>query len=366
MIHHDQPFSNEAVIWKLLFPKLWFIFLLVHVSCFTSGNGDNGYWTRGCIGPDERTIGATGSEAVLIDLVSGKVTHSIPGFFDDVICLADNNVVALTPREAVWLTTAQRKQRESAWTVVGPLGANEIVVSFRALWKGKTIQSWDGPLNVKLEGLNASTTSVTSALPIRLAPEVFPVLGHEPASFLETIPVRLLDDKRLLIAAGYSSTKFEQERPWSFFTVEMKSGAVAPFGPMRKGDEDLSLFVRSTKFGSTDDGRILAGSSGKTIVVLNSDSADPVIRIPLENVKEIQQLQFNQEGTLLAAGLTAMDGGAGRIEVFDATNGKRLWQTENQKGVIYFLQFVRDGSLVFLRSNRKISRRNGKDGTSIY
>ncbi len=338
--------------------------LLFSVSCFTRDQEDSGYWTRGCICPDQRTMAAIGSEAVLIDLVSGKPTHKTRGYFNDVVCFPDNKAVALGPEQAVWLNTGQKNERQTNWALIGPLEENKIVVSFRNSWKGSILRSWDGPLNLKVETIDGS--NAVNVEPFRLVSEAFPVLGQEPVNYLEIIPIRLLADKRLLVAAGYGSTKFEQQKPWNFFTVQMKSGAVSPFGPMRKGDDDLNLFVRSTKFASTPDGEILAGSSGKTIVVLNSENPAPVTRIRLENIKEIQQLQFNQDGTLLAAGLTGTDGGSGRIEVFDSTNGNRLWQTEDHKGVIYFLQFLQDDSLAFFRSTRIVSRRRGNDGKVVY
>ncbi len=337
--------------------------LLISISCLTRDQEDSGYWTRGCISPDQRTMAAIGSEAALIDLVTGKPMHTTRGFFQDVVCFSDNKVVALSPDEAVWLHNGQRNKRQTRWSMIGPLDANEIVVSFRNSWKGSILQSWDGPLNIRIETLAGSKTNVE---PFRLVSEAFPVLGQDPVNFLETIPVRLLDDKKLLIAAGYSSTRFQQEKPWSFFTMDMKSGAVSPFGPMRKGDDNLNLFVRSTKFASTPDGKILAGSSGKNIVVLNSENSASVTRMRLENIKEIQQLQFNPVGTLLAVSLTAINGGSGRVEVFDSTNGKRLWQTVDQKGVVYFLEFVEPDSLVFFHSTRIVSRRRANDGKVMY
>ena len=345
---------------------LCFALFLFSVGCFTREQGDSGYWTQGCVTPDNLTMAAIGTEVVLIDLASGQPTHTLPGFFNDVVCFDDNKVAALTPDEALWVPDGQRNERQTGWTLLGPLDAKRIVVFSRNSWKGSTLRSWDGPLNIRIETLDGSKTTAANSEPFRLVSEAFPVLGMEPVNFLETIPIRMLADKRLLMAAGYSSTKFQQEKPWGLFMMEMRGGNVVPFGPMRKGDEDLNLFVRSTKFASTAEGKILAGSSGNTIVVFNSESLDPRTRIRLANIKEIQQLQLNQDGTLLAASLTGMNGGSGRVEVFNASNGKRLWKTEDRKGVIYFLQFVQPDSLVFFHSTRILSRRHASDGTVVY
>lgn len=54
------------------------------------------YWTRGCLTPDGRMLGAVGDEAVLMDLQTRDVQRQIDGYFDGVVCLPNGAVVALS------------------------------------------------------------------------------------------------------------------------------------------------------------------------------------------------------------------------------------------------------------------------------
>jgi hypothetical protein len=47
-------------------------------------------------------------------------------------------------------------------------------------------------------------------------------------------------------------------------------------------------------------------------------------------------------------------------------SGKQLWDTDYQNGVIYFIEFLRDDSIVVMRSNQILSRLDGKDGLIRY
>jgi hypothetical protein len=84
-----------------------------------------------------------------------------------------------------------------------------------------------------------------------------------------------------------------------------------------------------------------------------------VARLKLENARKIQLLRFNDEGTLLAVAVTD-------FHVLDGRSGKQVWHTDYQNGVIYFMEFHRDDSIVLMRSNQIFSRLDGKDGLIHY
>lgn len=341
---------------------LVFCLILLVAGCFGKSENGSGYWTRGCVLPDESTIAAVGSDAAVLDVNSGKTIRTIPGFFNDVVCLSDKRILALTPKEATDLSTQKTSKRTTAWNVVGPVYGNQILVSFRDSGGSTTMRSWNGPLKLSVENFDQSQIPEQ----ILLTTDRFPLLGQGRENFLEAIPVRVLNNNSLLVAAGFSSTDQEKEKPWAFFKVDFKNGSTTMLGPLRKGDEDLSMFVKMTRFASTPDAHLVAGASGTTIVLMSSDQADSIGRLKLENIREIHQMRFNKEGTLLAAAVIDSNGNQGRIHVLDGRTGKQLWQTDYQKGVIYFIEFLRDDSLIIVRSNQGVSRLSGKDGAVRY
>ena len=311
-------------------------------------------------------MGIAGSQLSVIDLQNGKLGRITAGFFDSIVCLPPNEVVGLNNSEAVWFSSGKNLKRSIGWSPQGVLNNTQIAVSYRFLQKQtSTMFQWHGPLLVGVESLEDSRNAFNQ---MALSANLFPSLGEGPDDFLESIPIRLLKDHKLLIAAGFAMTRLEQEKPWGLFLIDLQKRNSSPLGPIRKGDEDLSLFVKLTRFAATEDGEIIAGSSGKGIVLMNSKDAKEISRIPLQEVREVQKLALNDDGTILAAGLTSKDG-QGRVEIFDVARGKTLWRTEYAPGVIYGLEFLADDSLVILQSgsgNNTVSRRKATDGKILW
>lgn len=223
------------------------------------------YWTRGCLTPDGRMLGAVGDEAVLMDLQTRDIQRQIDGYFDDVVCLPNGAVVALSyDDEAIWLTEDKSVQRAGSWGVAGPISDTEIVTHNRSTTGSGTDTEFDGPMEVVIEtlGENARASEPFDLLPPLFAGVTEYGAGEEPSDFeidaFHTVPGNLLEDGRLVVAAGFPhSSDYGQPRRWGLFAVDLERRTVEPLGEPRANEEELES--PPVPLSATSDGRVFAG-----------------------------------------------------------------------------------------------------------
>lgn len=333
-----------------------------------SGSAEGTYWTQACVVSGSEMLGALGDEAALIDLKTGNTVKRVNRWYDHIICFPNGDVVALNrgrEPEAVWLNREARSERASDWSAVGPTADGRLVVYYRDEDRSgsKSRTRYDGPLQLAIESLGESRR-VTE--PFKFPPDLFSGLGRRSVSSFITKPVRVLDNGKLLVVAGFrpslSTDNYVTPTAWGFFLVDPERGTVVSHGPVRISDNDVNL-DSDYKWAATADGSLVAGgftTSNKVVVaVLRATDAREVFRAQLVNSQEIQQVCLNSDGTLLAAGVNVEEGKGGRVDVFDVKTGRLLWW-EHTDQLPYILEFLEDDSLVLLTDKRTIARRNVK------
>jgi hypothetical protein len=333
-----------------------------------SGPAEGTYWTQGCMVSGSEMLGVLGDEAALVDLKTGNTVKRVNSSYDHLACFPNGDVVALDrgrKPEAVWLNREARFGRASDWSAVGPTADGRLVVYYRDedRSESKYRTSYDGPLQVAIESLGESRRVTES---FKLPPDLFPGLGRGSVSSFITKPVRVLDNGKLLVVAGFrpsvSSDNYVSPTAWGFFLVDPERRTVVSHGPVRISDNDVNL-DSDYRWAATADGRLVAGGftkSNKVVVaVMRATDAREVFRVQLVNSQEIQQVRLSRDGTLLAAGVNVEEGKGGRVDVFDVKTGRLLWwEPTNQ--LPYILEFLEDDSLVLLTDKRTIARRNVK------
>jgi hypothetical protein len=329
------------------------------------------YWTRGCLTPDGRMLGAVGDEAVLMDLQTRDIQRQIDGYFDDVVCLPNGAVVALSyDDEAIWLTEEKTVQRAGSWDVAGPISDTEIVTHNRSTTGSGTDTEFDGPMQVVNEtlGENARASEPFDLLPPLFAGVTEYGAGEGPSDFeidaFHTVPGNLLEDGRLVVAAGFPhSSDYGQPRRWGVFAVDPERRTVEPLGEPRANEEELES--PPVPLSATSDGQVFAGIFDRIgedpakMMVAQTDPARERFRVELGDIVDVLQLSFSADGTLLAVGANLGEGEYG-ITMFDTNTGQELWQIPTEDNP-YLLEFV-GNSLVAMISDRTVLRVNAIDG----
>lgn len=341
---------------------------LAPIGIAPSGGSDH-YWTCGCVSADEAVLGAVGDEAALVDLESGQTRQQTEGYFDAVFCFPNGEVVAVSGsgrglfsvRDATW-----EQWDKSVRNVVGPLADRRIVTFYQDYTTTSGYREYRGPITLFVSRLGPGDESKS----FELHPDLFSGLGQGSEIFFRTIPVRILDDEQVLVAAGFKpnfSFGKVQPLPWGFFTVDLSQDQVTPLGPPRTGDDVVNLYL-SSGMGATPDGKTLAVAMQQpewerqvAVVGLRSDTAQETFRVMIEDAKQVNQIRLNQSGDLLAVVIDQSE-----LYVFDGQTGQLLWAGRHAGGSIYLLQFLSDDSLVVMTSQRTTSRISGRDGQVLW
>jgi hypothetical protein len=344
------------------------IWLVIVLGCGDIHVPSGIYWTNACVTPDKSALGVGGHEAVLIDLKTGEIKKRVEKFFGTAVCLPKGDVLNLATNKAVWLTTDKQIDGKFDWGLIGPLDDERLVGAFRSSEQKDASIHYLKPLQVVVSNLNSAAQYQKQ---ISLDSSLFPgVKGYE----FRTIGIRLLQDKRLLVAAGEKppvGALAHPKTPWGFFTVDIEKETVAPFGEIITSDDDVNLVEPASAFDATSDGKTIAGVFGsygvgnpKTLAAFVSGKE--ISRRKLENVDNVSAISLNEDGSLLAIGISEKGFEVGRIEVIDLRGGgKPLWTSRTDSPTSY-LKFLNDDSLVFMTQKRGLSRRNGKTGAVMW
>ncbi|MBW4575339.1 MAG: PQQ-like beta-propeller repeat protein [Aphanothece sp. CMT-3BRIN-NPC111] len=347
-------------------PKLGFIgwsLLLLTSGC---SREDRHYWTQGCISSDESVMAAVGDVAALVDLKTGKLLKQFNAYLNNVVCFPNGDIVGLSSSKVVSLPTGKEIPQGVERDVIGPVGNDQIAVSFRSTDSQAKSR---GSLEVSIQTLGAKFDATKV---FTLLPNLFKGIGDLHPERLQTRPVRVLSNNQILVLAGSFPDIYAgkvQPAPWGFFIVDPIARTVAPQGLIRSNDDLVNMHTLDETT-ATPDGKILAtafthtfsGEKGVAIALMQADQKQEIFRLKIQPAQEVDELRLNPAGDLLAVGIRLPNGQEGQVYMLDGRTGEILWKTAPAKGKIYYMDFLKDDSLVVMTSNRTVSRRNSRNG----
>lgn len=338
------------------------------------------YWTSGCVTRDETTLAVTGDEAVLVELGRGTIRSRFTGYFDDVVCLPGGDILGLTPREAVSLTTRATRARSGDGPAAAVVDERTILVVDRPRSgpRGASRRTeWTGPLQLLTESFGPSPRPSSS---VALPPERVPGVGAGPVAWFETRFVRRLASGEALVVAGFPPSVTSRDvaswndgRTRGLYRVDLSTGAVLPHGAPLGAAEAACLIGPSAIMRATADadGSVVyavcyGGADRQKLLRLLPKSGTGAFLASFDEARESSALALTSAGDRIAVATVAPDGSSGRVTVVDTATGRVLFRTEPLEGLVPVLEWLRDGSLVLATGHREVQRRNGATGAVVW
>lgn len=351
---------------QTVFGTLSAIFAL-SIGCFMCGRqlisaeqGGDHYWTHGCVTGDEALLIAGGDEAVSVDLSTGAVAKSVPLYVEAVTCSAKGGIAYAASEDMVRFPSGERGPTDvpSTKDLVGTT-PDGVRVHYSRQTDSKARPRGYGKVtagNAELE------------LASRLFGEVDQAYAGTPSAFFNRVG-GVMADGRLLLAAGWSANRSGDSvdpAPWGVFAVDPSARTVSPLIAMQVCSAKLDTSLLWKLAASPDGQRVAVAFRGDgTTRVAVYEGAKVLFTADVEGAREPSALGFSPKGDRLAVATLSDDGARGKVTWFEVSTGAPAWTSPEAEGTIYFLQHLSDGSLVFMRSSRVVTR-VAPDGTAKW
>jgi hypothetical protein len=325
------------------------IWLFVVLGC---GGGKSTYFSIekwGCLTPDGSRIGiANRDTTVVIDAHSGQLLKSEKTEHEGgVVCLSNNKVIAVYPEVAIDLTGTERMQRnDRTFTIIGASGYDGIV-HYSGGRPSSSKSSFASPFQVYFEKFGV-VDNPPKLLEVPF--ERFKGLTPNTSSYL-IIPVRVLDDGKLLVVAGnrpgYSMGTGRKTTvtpsPWGFFTIVPRTGEVENYGSIKTQDSEIN-FINVPKTYSTPDGKFLALTSRAgesiTFAVWSAAMDKEIFRQSVPDTSELSDIIVSNDGTRVA--ILGKFQNKLRIRIYDIAGKSKLSEFTFSESTTQFLGLTND------------------------
>ena len=337
----------------------------------------NTNWHKGCVTPDESSLGIIGDETVLIDLATGKITRRIDKRLKYILCFPDNSVVAVSDyravpdAEAVWLTEEKTVLAGIRADSARAVSESDVMLTDRrpsscSDLSRRTIDCrdsrWIEPLEISIVNLEQKAQVGKTFV---FYPKLFPEIGVPSAANLETEIVKVLDQNRLLLLVGPSWTATVENRRWGFYTYDRRDDKVVLLDSLQTDDNPIKSVLSA--YASADEQVFAVSRSEETVAVKRKDQAAVFFDLKAKEVR------LNPDGSLLAVSKEEIKDIPGTqqhefvwtLSVFDVATKQSLWQMQTE-GAPRVFEFLGDDSLVIATAARVVSRKNGRSGQAIW
>lgn len=305
------------------------------------------YWDKGCVTGDEALMLVAGNESAAVELAGGTLAARSDAWGAAVVCGQRDGVAYGSSETMVRLpSNAQAPTDEESTTDLVAARADGTLVHFNRRNDRQGRSREFAQLRAGKAGQPGKT--------FELAPVVFSGVGEQghggPSGFF-TWHHGVLADGRLLLGAGWRSG------PWGFFAMDLDSGAVTPLGRPHESTTQLDS-SRLWKVATSPDGAVrvasFRGETGIAVAVYRA-GPEPDAVATIDGAREAVTLDVSASGERIAVAALAPDGASTTVVLLDGA-GKTAWQSERLEGSVYFLKLLRDGSLVYLTSERAAAR----------
>ncbi|MEZ5426293.1 MAG: hypothetical protein R2747_08515 [Pyrinomonadaceae bacterium] len=340
-----------------------FLLLLVGLCCCSGSSVDSLY--PACVTPDKTkiAIGHWGGRTLILDARTGEVIKTAEATEGEgenkhsgaVVCSADNEIVAVFPKKARWLTRDRETPREGSTGKLLGMTADDRLIGF----SGGFYKDGDGdlsgrPLEIFLTGVG---DRIKDNKPLEVKIGSFP--GINSSSSYLIFPVRVLTDGNILVATTKMPSYQYGNRietkvgpaPWNFYGVDPETGEVKPHGEIKQNDVEIN-FVDPPVLSSTPDGRLSAIGchfEGVFVAVYDGDSGKEVFRRKVEGGEVyVRGMIFSDDGSRLAIMYLSYAAGSTdhKVKVFDAKTGQELKTFSLGSSTPYFAGFIGKGLIV--------------------
>ena len=339
---------------QTIFGTLAAIFSL-SIGCFMCGKqlisaeqGGDHYWTSACVTGDESLLIAGGDEAASVDLATGAVVKSVPMYVETVSCSQQGGIAYAASEDMVRFPEGVRGPTDdaSARDLAGP------GVHFTR--------------DVDNKGQPRSDAKVDG---FELEPSLFGDVGAAHAAMPSAFFTKtggVMSDGRLVLAAGWTANRSGnsvEPAAWSVFAVNPSARTVTALISKQSctPERDTSLLWKVAA--SSDAKQVAVAFRGEGTTRVATYEAGRVRTMDIAGAREPTAMEFSAKGDRLAVATLSEDGSASKLTWFDAATGKPTWTSPEAEGTIHFLHHLKDGSLVFVRSTRVVTR-VAPDGTS--
>ncbi|GMU59193.1 MAG: hypothetical protein AMXMBFR34_09560 [Myxococcaceae bacterium] len=308
------------------------------------GGGSSDYWTNGCVTGDERLLLAGGSESVAIDLETGKQVARHEQFGESTGCGKSDGVVYGVSDTMVRFPTNEQVGTDD------PAAEDRVEGTPVHYSRSRSQNTWRGFANVR-EGARA----------LELKPALFGLPGPERSvNALITWPGNVLPGGRLVVLAGWRPNRLDavEPAPWGVFAVDVSAGTVQQIGATHHASEGLNP-TAAPQFAASSDGRMHVAAMGAEPVVrvaLYEADEQPRAVVELDRAREATAIRYSEDGALIAVGTLSPQGMDSTVAIIDTARMRVVWRSEPAKGTVYVVRFLADGSLVFMRSSRTVTR----------
>lgn len=324
------------------------------VLSFLGGGGSSSsdYWTTACVTGDGKLMLAGGTESVVLELDTGKQLARHEQWGEKAACAQSDGVVYASSETMVRFpagTQAPTDDERARDRVDGS------AVHYSRSFSQKAWRSWG---NVSAGGKS-----------LELKPSMFGFSDEKSMNAFVTWPGNVLPDGRLVVLAGWRPNNLGsiEPTPWGAFAADAAAGTVQQLGAMHRSSEALNP-LGLPKIAASRDGRVHAAALGGDPVVhvaIYEAGEQPRAVVDLDSAREATALRVSDDGAYIAVGTLAPGGSESHVAIIDAAKGVVVWRSEAASGTVYLTQFLADGSLVFMRSNRTAARVT-PDGKTVW
>ncbi|MEW5741425.1 MAG: hypothetical protein AB1938_21065 [Myxococcota bacterium] len=314
------------------------------------GGSSSDYWNNACVTGDERLLLAGGSESVAFDLQTGKQIARHEQWGERASCGQSDGVVYGVSDTMVRFPTGEQVESDD------PSAEDRVegTALHYSRWRSQGAWREFGKVRAGEKALE-------------LKPALFGLPGPDRGvnAFI-TWPGNVLPDGRLVVLAGWTPNNLGsvEPAPWGLFAIDVSAGTVQQLGATHHASEALNPTVAPAIAASSDGRKHVAAMGAEPVVHVALYEADdkPRAVVDLDRAREATAIRFTEDGALMAVGTLSPEGTDSTVAIIDVAAAKVVWRSEPAKGTVYLVHFLADGSLVFMRSSRTVTRvtRDGK------
>lgn len=303
------------------------------------------YWSHGCVTRDWRLLAVSGDGWAAIDLDAGRfLLRHDQGLTMNVKCEAKTAKVYAMGK-TVLLPGGEEQPESDDWRDDQGSAPDGTSVRVRRSADRKGRPEGYPTLTALLPG--------RAPLSLELVPALFGAVGaaaQGPSSSWVLAAPGLPKNGRQVLLAGWA------QQPWAFFMLDLASGLITPFGPIRAGLTARSLSqVREIQSIELERAYLLSFVTAEALEVTLFDpsAAEPVWAVPiLAASPSWVELSPPRDRILVRTEL----GGAARmqLQVVEVPSGRQVWSSPVIEENVFFSTYLADGSFVYATSKRKV------------